>query len=92
MHTEKNVSTTVHGDDFTRAGAKCDLDWLDKLMEAKYELRKGGRLGPGKEDAKEILVFNRVIRYTDTWLEYEADPGQAERLLKGLNLDDAASR
>jgi hypothetical protein len=31
-------------------------------MENKYELRKGGRLGPGKDDAKEILFVNRVIR------------------------------
>ena len=33
-------------------------------MENKYELRKGGRLGPGKDDAKEILVLSRVIRHT----------------------------
>ena len=45
-------------------------------MENKYELRKGGRHGPGKDDAKEILVLNRVIRYTDAGLEYEADPRQ----------------
>jgi hypothetical protein len=31
-------------------------------MENRYELRKGGRLGPGKDDAKEILVLNRVQR------------------------------
>ena len=73
-YNENNVSTSVHGDDFTSVGAKCNLDWLEKLMEAKYELRKGGRLGPGKDDAKEILVFNRVIRYTDHGLEYTADP------------------
>ena len=87
VQTEKNISTSVHGDDFTSVGAKCDLDSLEKLMEAKYELRKGGRLGPGKDDAKEILVLNRVIRYTDHGLECEADPRQAERLLEGLKLD-----
>ena len=60
-------------------------------MEAKYELRKGGRLGPGKNDAKEILVLNRVIRYTEHGLEYEADPRQAEGLLEGLKLDSGCN-
>ena len=32
--------------------------------------------------------MNRVIRWTDKGLEYEADPRQGERLLKGLGLDD----
>ena len=91
VQNEKNISTSVRGDDFASVGAKCDLDWLETLMEAKYELRKGGRLGPGKDDAKEILVLNRVIRYTEHGLEYEADPRQAERLLEGLKLDSGCN-
>jgi hypothetical protein len=78
VQKDKNLATSVHGDDFTTVGAKCDLDWLETSMENKYELRKGGRLGPGKDDAKEILVLNRVIRYTSAGLEYEADPHQGE--------------
>ena len=92
VHNEKNVFSSVYGDVFTSAGAKYDLDWPEKLMEAKYELRKGGRLGSGQEDAKEILVLNRVIRYTESGLEYEADPRQAERLLEGLKLDGGCNR
>ena len=88
VHTLKNVATSVHGDDFTSVGPKDALDWLEVSLEAKYELRKGGRLGPGDSDAKEITVLNRVIRWTDTGIEYEADPRQAERLLDGLGLDD----
>ena len=70
---------------------KCDLDWLEKLMEANYELRKGGRLCPGKEDAKEILGLNRIIRYTDNGFEYEAEPRQKERLLEGLKLESGCN-
>ena len=55
---------SVHGDDFTSTGAKVELDWLERQHEGKYELRKGGRLGPGAEDAKELTVLNRVLRYT----------------------------
>ena len=46
-----------------------------------------GRLGPGDQDAKEILVLNRAIRWTEHGLEYEAGgPRQGDRLLEGLGL------
>ena len=86
VHKLKNLATSVHGDDFTTVGPKVELDWLEAKLEAKYELRKGGRLGPGENDSKEFLVLNRAIRWTETGLEYEADPRQAERLLEGLGL------
>ena len=70
---------SVHGDDFTSVGAKADLDWLEARLEGKYGLRKCGRLGPGEDDAKEILVLNRAIRWTDNGLEYEADQSEAVR-------------
>ena len=49
-------------DDFTSAGPKVELDWLQSQFEGKYELRRGGRLGPGDQDAREILVLYRAIR------------------------------
>ena len=82
------MAASVHGDDFTTAGPKCELDWFESRLEAKYGLKKGGRLGPGVNDCKELTVLNRVIRWTDKGLEYEADPRQGERLLEGLVLDD----
>ena len=42
---------------------------------------------PGDEDAEELTVLNRVLRYTPDGFEYEADPRQAEKLLEGLSLD-----
>ena len=55
---------SVHGDDFTTAGAKPDLDWFEKELEARYELRKVGRIGPGEHDDKVGRVLNRVVRWT----------------------------
>jgi hypothetical protein len=49
-HKERSLVCSVHGHDFTTAGAKPDLDWFESELEAKYELRKGGRIGPGKSD------------------------------------------
>ena len=86
VHRSRNIATSVHGDDFTSAGPKVELDWLESQLEGTYELRKGGRLGPGDRDAKEILVLSRAIRWTEQGLEYEADPRQGEGLLEGLGL------
>ena len=36
----------------------------------------------------EAKILNRVIRWTDAGLEYEADPRQLEKLLRDFGLDD----
>ena len=87
-HSERQLAISVHGDDFTSTGPKCQLDWFEDELEKKYELKKGGRLGPSPKDSKELTILNRVIRWTDQGIEYEADPRQAERLLEGLGLDN----
>ena len=88
-HREQSLVCSVHDDDFTTAGAKPDLDWFETELEARYELRRGGRIGPGGNDEKEGRVLNRVVRWTDAGLEYEADPRQAERLIEAVGLDDS---
>ena len=80
---------SVHGDDFTTAGPKHQLDYFEKRMKEKYELTTGGRLGPNAEDDKEATILNRVVRWTSKGLEYEADPRQVERLLAEVELDGA---
>ena len=79
-HRERDIVVTVHGDDFTSVGSKVDLDWLEAAMQDHYELTIQPRMGPGAGDAKEGLILNRVVRYTDDGIEYEADPRQAEKL------------
>ena len=76
---------SVHGDDSTTAAAKRDFDM-------NYELRKGGRIGPGKSAEKEGRALNRVVRRTDGGLEYEADPGQAEKLIELIGLSGDSIR
>ena len=88
-HSERDIVVTVHGDDFTSVGGKPDLDWFEEAMKGSYELTIQPRLGPGREDAKEGLILNRVVRYTDEGLEYEADPRQAEKLILECGLEGA---
>ncbi len=85
-HSARQLIVTVHGDDFTSVGAKRDLDWFETAMEEHYELTKQPRLGPAPQDAKEATVLNRVIRWTDRGLEYEADPRQSEKLIEECGL------
>ena len=90
-HKERDLVCSVHGDDFTTAGAKAHLDWFESQLESQYELRKGGRIGPGPEDCKEGRVLNRIVRWTSTGIEYEADPRQVEKLVESLSLEGANS-
>ena len=55
------VSHPVTMGNFTTTGPKCEIDWFEDQLEAKYELMKGIRLGPGPDDVKELTVLNRVI-------------------------------
>ena len=88
-HKERQLRTTVHGDDFTTTGPKVSQDWLEEELRRRYELTAAPRLGPGKDDAKEGLILNRVVRWTDSGLELEADPRQAEKLVDECGLTGA---
>ncbi len=85
-HPSKMLVASVHGDDFTTAGACEDLDWFENSMSEHYECTIQPRIGPGPQDAKEGIVLNRVIRWTGEGLEYEADPRQAEKLIAECGL------
>ena len=91
MHKARRLTCSVHGDDFTIAGPKEELDCFDTTLESHYELKRGGRLGPGVDDDKETIVLNRVVHWTEEGVEYEADPRQVEKLFESLELDNANS-
>ena len=88
-HRGKRVVTSVHGDDFTSSGPADALDWLEEKIAQQYEISIDPRLGPGPDDAKEGRVLNRVIRWCDDCVEYEADPRQVERLVAECGLQGA---
>ena len=84
---EREIMTTVHGDDFTSRGPKKQLDWFETKLQELYELKIGPRLGPGPEDAKQATVLNRIVTWTDEGILYEADPRQCERLLQECGME-----
>ena len=78
----------MHGDDLTTSGPKDQLDWFKAELEKHYELTEAHQLGPGEGDDKEARVLNRIVRWIPDGLEYEADPRQAEKLLRDLKVGD----
>ena len=45
-----------------------------------------GRLGGGRDEVRELKCLNRVLRWTPSGYEIEADPRHAEILIRGLSL------
>ena len=87
-HRERQLRVMVHGDDYVCTGAKGDLKWLAREMKKKFEI-KVQNLGPDVDEQREVRVLNRIIRWTESGLEYEADPRHQEILIKALKLTDA---
>jgi len=88
-HYDRQITASVHGDDFTSSGPADALDWFEKSFAEQYELTIAPRMGPGSNDPKEGRVLNRVIRWLDGRIEYERDPRQIERLIAECGLDGA---
>jgi hypothetical protein len=88
-HPDRDLVSSVYGDDFTTTGTKENLDWFLDSLKKKYELTESARLGPGASDDKEARILNRIVRWTAEGLEYEADPRQVEHLVEDLGLEGA---
>ena len=86
-HAERGLRCSVHGDDITTSGPKNHLDWFKQELSKYYDLTEAHRLGPGPDDDKEARVLNRIVRWTEHGIEYEADPRQAEKLIRDLKFD-----
>ena len=65
-----------------------DLDWFEKEISAKFEVKIRGRLGPGVKDTKAIRILNRIAERTKEGIWYEADQRHAELLVQHLGLDN----
>ena len=88
VHKERQISLSVHGDDFTSTGPERSLRWLDGQLKAAYEIKTKylgpeGRLG----HVDEVRVLNRVIRWTEDGITYEADQRHGELIVAELGME-----
>ena len=87
-HAEREVRIVVHGDDFIIEGEEQHLWWLHDELKRKYIVKMRGVLGPEAGDLHEVVVLNRVLRWTKGEFQYEADPRHVEQILKDMDMTD----
>ena len=88
VHETRDMSGVVHGDDFVWEGIDEDLDWVQKLLEDKYELKNRGRLGFGPNDVRKIDMLGRVIELTHEGITWQGDPRHFDSLQEYFGMDD----
>ena len=87
FHEERNVTTVVHGDDFTSLSDDVGLDWVEDVLRKSFDIKVRGRIGVGCSGDNEIRILNRIVRVTERGLEYEADPRHVDLIVQSLNLE-----
>ena len=92
LHPRRRLYGSAHGGDFTCCGLNVRLDWFEDTLASYYALSKRGRMGPGVDDMEEATVLNRVVRWTEHGLQYEAGPRQGETPREELGLDGGTNR
>ena len=94
LHYETlDASMVVHGDDFITLGDSEALSEVERAMSDLHTIKVRAILGTGCDDAKEVRILNRYVRWKSdggkNWMEHEPDPRHAELIVKSLNLESA---
>ena len=82
-HPERDISLTVHGDDYTSTGRAAELRWLDGQLNSKFET-KTLVMGPEEKQLKQLRVLNRIISWTSEGIEFEPDQRHAELIISAM--------
>ena len=69
------------------------LGEVEHVMSSHYTILVLAVLGAGRDDANEVRILNRYVRWNSdgerSWNEIEPDPRHAELIVKSLNLESA---
>ena len=84
------VRVVVHGDDFTFAGVREELEKVRDMMRDWYDIKMRGIMGSGNDEVKEVEILGRSVRWTTEGIEYEGDRRHRESLLKEEGLDEGS--
>ena len=74
----------MHEDDFVAAAEDGQLDHLEQVFENSMEIKRVGRIGPGRSSTGKVL--KRVVHWSGEGFTWEADPRLIEKLINMLNL------
>ncbi len=87
-HDTRKIYCMVHGDDYLSVGAETELIWMKTELEQEFEV-KTEIIGPTPQQAKELKVLNRIIRYGEHSIQYEPDPRHAELIISEMGMSTA---
>ena len=87
-HVERNLSLSVHGDDFVFEGNDFQLRWVAEELKRVWLVKARAVMGPEAGDDKEVSILNRVVQWREQGLTYEADPRHVEKLLRDLGMEN----
>lgn len=87
-HSFRDLRCVVHGDNFTFAGPPQDLMWAAAQMQAWYEVKVRGVLGPEPEDTSEIDNLNQRLVWGDAFIALSAETRHTREIVNGVGLTD----
>ena len=77
----REIRFLVHGDDFVCVGEAEELQWLEKCLKERFEI-KSKMTGLREGESREERILNRVIRVSESGWEYEADQRHADLIIR----------
>ena len=89
-HPRTKIAVLVHGDDFVATCLRGYIRELRKVIAGIFTV-KDKIMGSKHEmgELSETRVLNRILRWTSSGWEYEADQRHAELIFRGMNLEGA---
>lgn len=79
FNSASGVRIIVHGDDLIMSGARSGHGTVHDMLKEKDIVKMRGLLGPGREDAREVVVLSRVFVCDGGDFRCEADPPTQNR-------------
>ena len=86
----RDISVTMHGDDFTHGGLQEDLMWLKGSMESWLEIKFRGIFGMDAGSTQEIFILGRIVRVNGEGIEYEADPKHRKLVMEHFGIKEGS--
>ena len=80
------VSIVVHGDDFVFEGPAESFPGIVESFKKCWIVKVRAILGPDAADDKEVSILNRIVRWDEHGIDYEADPRHVEKLLRDMGM------
>ena len=91
MHRpEWKLSLVGHGDASTAPGVDASIDKLEAGLKALFEIKVRGRIGEHLL-LKDMKMLNKIVTLTDKGILYEADPRDAELLVRNMSVTNSVA-